>query len=221
MRKFIFIFISLFLAGCSGTSTDTDTLIEGRNAITAKGMVVSAHPEASRIGAGILRRGGNATDAAIAVEFALAVCYPEAGNIGGGGFMLIRTREGETDVIDYREKAPSLAQRDMYLDNSGNVTRGLSTDTPLASGVPGTVDGMVNAHSKYGSLPLSELIQPAIDMAENGFPITGRQADDLNSNRENFIRRNSNPTAFVKDSPWKEGDWLVVKPIQLHPERKC
>ena len=213
MRKITFIFISLFLAGCSGEGTETDTLIEGRNIITANGMVVSAHPEASRIGAGILRRGGNATDAAIAVEFALAVCYPEAGNIGGGGFMLIRTHEGETDVIDYREKAPSLAHRDMFLDNSGNVTPGLSTNTPLASGVPGTVDGMVNAHSRYGSLPLNELIQPAIDMAENGFSLTGRQADDLNSYRENFIGRNSNPIAFVKDSPWKAGDLLIQKDL--------
>ena len=213
MRKFIFIFISLFLAGCSGTGIDTNTLFEGRNIITDNGMVVSAHPEASRIGAGILRKGGNATDAAIAVEFALAVCYPEAGNIGGGGFMLIRTHEGETDVIDYREKAPLLAYRDMFLDNSGNVTPGLSTNTSLASGVPGTVDGMVNAHSRYGSLPLNELIQPAIDMAENGFCLTGRQADDLNSNRENFIGRNSKPTAFVKGSPWKAGDLLIQKDL--------
>ena len=106
-------------------------------------MVVSAHPESSRIGVRILQKGGNAIDAAVATEFALAVCFPEAGNIGGGGFMLIRTSDGKTDVIDYREKAPAWLQRDMYLDKAGNVSEGLSTDTHLASGVPGTVDGMI------------------------------------------------------------------------------
>ena len=129
------------------------------------------------IGVKILKKGGNAVDAAVATEFALAVCYPEAGNIGGGGFMVIRTNDGKTDVIDYREKAPMLASRDMYLDKEGNVTEGLSTDTHLASGVPGTVDGMITAHSKYGKLPFRDVIQPAIDLAENGFPVTSEQAE--------------------------------------------
>ena len=130
-------------------------------------------------------------DAAVATEFALAVCFPEAGNIGGGGFMLIRTSDGKTDVIDYREKAPALANRDMYLDKAGNVSEGVSTDTHLASGVPGTVDGMINAHSKYGKLPFNEVIQPAIDLAEKGFPITRGQAEEFNNNRKTFIDRNS------------------------------
>jgi len=183
--------------------------LEGRNIIADSGMVVSAHRESSRIGISILQKGGNAIDAAVATEFALAVCFPEAGNIGGGGFMLIRTSDGRTDVIDYREKAPSEAARDMYLDKSGNVTDGKSTDTHLASGVPGTVDGMITAHLKYGKLPFREVIQPAIDLAEKGFKITEGQTRDLNSNRRLFIERNSFRPAFVKDSLWKEGDVLI------------
>jgi gamma-glutamyltranspeptidase/glutathione hydrolase len=161
----IVIIISVFY-GCSGKiSVNNLTVAEGRNIITDSGMVVSAHPESSRIGVCILRKGGNAVDAAVATEFALAVCYPEAGNIGGGGFMLVREADGTTDLIDYREKAPGKASRDMYLDASGGVVEGLSTETHLASGVPGTVDGMVNIHSKYGVLSFRDVIQPAIDLA--------------------------------------------------------
>jgi gamma-glutamyltranspeptidase/glutathione hydrolase len=211
MNKLLTILSSLMiLTGCSVKSgKEQNRFIEGRNIIVDSGMVVSAHPQSSRIGTSILRKGGNAIDAAVATEFALAVCYPEAGNIGGGGFMLIRTSDGKTDVIDYREKAPSHASRDMYLDKSGNVSEGLSTDTHLASGVPGTVDGMLNAHSKYGKLPFKEVIQPAIDLAEKGFPVTRRQAEELNSNRKTFIDRNAFRPAFVKDSLWKEGDILI------------
>ncbi len=183
-------------------------LLEGHNIVCDSGIVVSAHPESSRIGVAVLRKGGNAVDAAVATEFALAVCYPEAGNIGGGGFMLVREASGRTDLIDYREKAPLKASRDMYLDPSGNTIPGLSTDTHKASGVPGTVDGMLNIHAKYGILSFREVIQPAIDLARNGFPLTEGQADDLNSNRENFINRNLSAPAFVKDSPWKAGDTL-------------
>ena len=177
------------------------------------GMVVSAHPQSSAIGVSILKKGGNAVDAAVATEFALAVCHPEAGNLGGGGFMLIRTRDGRTEVIDYREKAPGKASRDMYLDKSGNVVEGLSTDTRLSSGVPGTVDGMLQAHAKYGKLPFKDVIQPAIDLAENGFPVTRRQAAVLNSNRQTFIDRNSVRIAFVKDSLWKDGDTLIQRDL--------
>lgn len=181
---------------------------EGSHIICDSGMVVSAHSESSRIGVAVLRKGGNAIDAAVAVEFALAVCYPEAGNIGGGGFMLVRESDGRTDLIDYREKAPLNSSRDMYLDSEGNVIEGMSTETHLASGVPGTVDGMVNIHSKYGVLPFKWVIQPAIDLAYNGFPLTKEQASDLNNNRENFINRNKSRTAFVKDLAWKAGDTL-------------
>jgi gamma-glutamyltranspeptidase/glutathione hydrolase len=200
----------IMLTACSvKPAKEQPVIIEGRDIVADSGMVVSAHPLSSRIGIALLQKGGNAIDAAVATEFALAVCYPEAGNIGGGGFMLIRTSDGNTDVIDYREKAPSHASRDMYLDKSGNVTEGLSTDTHLASGVPGTVDGMLNAHSKYGKLPFKEVIQPAIDLAEKGFPVTKRQAADLNANRILFIGRNVFRPAFVKDSLWKEGDILI------------
>jgi len=206
--------IAASLSGCSGKSGLLNlNFKEGKGIITDSGMVVSAHPKSSEIGVRILRNGGNAVDAAVATEFALAVCYPEAGNIGGGGFMLIRTSEGITDVIDYREKAPLKAFREMYLDNTGKVIEGLSTDTRLASGVPGTVDGMINAHSRYGKLPFRDVIQPAIDIAENGFPVTGEQAERLNSSKTLFIERNFRKPAFVKDSLWKKGDILVQKDL--------
>jgi gamma-glutamyltranspeptidase / glutathione hydrolase len=211
MNKSIYCFLGLiFFTGCSIKSgKEKSRIIEGRNIVADSGMVVSAHPQSSRIGVSILQKGGNAIDAAVATEFALAVCYPEAGNLGGGGFMLIRTIDGRTDVIDYREKAPSHADRDMYLDDSGNVIEGLSTDTHLASGVPGTVDGLITAHSKYGKLPFSVVIQPAIDLAEKGFRVKAGQAADLNSNKDIFIARNSARPVFVKDSLWKEGDIII------------
>lgn len=214
--------ISLYLClilVCFQSCKKTEALHEGRGIITGKAMVVSAHPVASRIGAEVLLTGGNAVDAAVATEFALAVCYPEAGNLGGGGFMLIRKSDGRSHVIDYREKAPGEASRDMFLDNTGSVEEGLSTDTHLASGVPGTPDGMVNAHSMHGRLPFRDVIQPAIDLARNGFGITALQATDLNMNRDNFIRRNSGKTAFVKEQPWKEGDVLIQEDLAKTLER--
>ena len=211
MRNFIFLFFSLLLvSGCSLSSRNGKTTIDqGKDIIADSGIVVSAHPESSRAGVNILRKGGNAIDAAVATEFAMAVCYPEAGNIGGGGFMLIRTKDGKTEVIDYREKAPAGSTRDMYIDRSGIVTGGLSINTHLSSGVPGTVDGMINAHSKYGKLSFKDVIQPAIDLAAKGFPVTKRQAADLNNTRGTFIERNAIRPAFVKDSLWIEGDTLI------------
>lgn len=209
-RTHYFSLVFIIITGCSvKTVKEQNRIIEGRNITADSGMVVSAHPQSSRIGVTILRKGGNAIDAAVATEFALAVCFPEAGNIGGGGFMLIRTYDGKTDVIDYREKAPAGASRDLYLDKAGNVTEGLSTNTHLASGVPGTVDGLINAHAKYGKLPFKEVIEPAIELAEKGFIVTKVQAHDLNINRKSFIERNSFRTAFVKDSLWNEGDTLI------------
>ncbi|NLN30819.1 MAG: gamma-glutamyltransferase [Bacteroidales bacterium] len=181
---------------------------EGREIVTKNGMVVSAHPEASRAGISVLQKGGNAVDAAVAVQLALAVCYPEAGNIGGGGFMVLRQSDGTKRVLDFREKAPIAAKRDMYLDGDGNIAGKLSTDTHLASGVPGTVDGMVRIHSLYGSLDFRDVIQPAINLAEKGFPLPEDQAASLNRNRENFTGRNRILPAFVKDSLWKGGDVL-------------
>ncbi|WP_394353966.1 gamma-glutamyltransferase [Adhaeribacter swui] len=172
-------------------------------------MVVSAHPEASRVGADILKAGGNAVDAAIGVQFALAVVLPAAGNIGGGGFMVIRQQDGATNTLDYREKAPGQAHRDMYLDAQGNVVPNLSIQGHLAAGVPGTVDGMVQAHQKYGSLPWAKLVQPAVDLATKGFAITEKEANGLNNNQANFLKFNNSSCAFIRQNPWKNGDLLV------------
>src|SRR5512140_3218765 len=126
MKNMLFLFALILLGACS---VSYETIQEGNDITVQNGIVVSAHPEASRIGAAILKKGGNAVDAAVATEFALAVCYPEAGNIGGGGFMLIRKASGACEIIDYREKAPAYASRDMFMDENGNVKGGISTDT--------------------------------------------------------------------------------------------
>jgi gamma-glutamyltranspeptidase / glutathione hydrolase len=211
-RYILHLFILTTITGCSlGSGSPEALLTNSPDIYTDSGMVVSAHPQSSLIGIKVLKNGGNAIDAAVATGFALSVCYPEAGNLGGGGFILIRTSDGKADVIDSREKAPLAASRSMFQDNEGNVTDGLSTSTHLSSGVPGSVDGLISAHSKYGRLPLRDVIQPAIDLAQKGFFLTKGQADDLNSNRLKFIERNLVPPDFVKSSPWKEGDTIVQK----------
>jgi len=208
-RIVILSLVITLISGCSGKNTIGDKgLTSGRTITTGNGMVVSAHFQASLTGARILRDGGNAVDAAVATGFALAVCYPAAGNIGGGGFMLIRTAVGRYDLIDYREKAPGKASGDMYLDSAGNVISDLSTDTHLAAGVPGAVDGLLKVHEKYGHLPFKKVIQPAIELAENGFILTGEQARSLNSNEVTFRLRNPDGCAFFRDKDWKEGDTL-------------
>lgn len=173
-------------------------------------MVVSAHPLASQVGVDILKQGGNAVDAAIGVQFTLAVVLPWAGNIGGGGFMIIRFSDGSTDALDFREMAPSGASGDMYLNDSSEVIEGLSTKGHLAAGIPGSVDGMLAAHEKYGSLPFSNLIQPAIDLAKYGFPLTEKEAGALNRNQEAFLEYNTIiPEFLIRE--WHEGDtikWL-------------
>lgn len=178
-----------------------------------KGMVVSAHPLASEAGAKILKMGGNAFDAAIATQFALAVVYPQAGNIGGGGFLVGTTNKGEKFALDYRETAPIKASRDMYLDEKGNANTDLSQNGRLAVGVPGSISGMFYTHKKFGKLPMAALIQPAIDLAEKGFAVTLREANLLNSTKEDFLKHNSHKTAFTKDIPWKQGDLLIQKEL--------
>ncbi len=173
------------------------------------GVVVSAHPEASAVGLQILKEGGNAVDAAVAVQFALAVVYPNAGNIGGGGFMVYRGANGSFSALDFREAAPAAATKDMYLDADGNPIAELSLRGQLASGVPGSVDGMVKAHEKYGKMEWSALLQPAIQLAQNGFPVTEMQARELNGRKESFVKYNPAGTAFVRDSNWVAGDTLV------------
>jgi gamma-glutamyltranspeptidase / glutathione hydrolase len=183
----------------------------GRN-----GMVASAHPEASAVGLAVLKAGGNAVDAAVAVTFALAVVYPVAGNIGGGGFMVFRDKAGKSYALDYREKAPAAATKDMYLDSAGNVRPGgLSLNGHLASGVPGSVAGMEQAHKRFGKLPWKQVLQPAIDLARNGFPLTDRDALGLNRIRADFARFNPGKTYFFKSAnpadtvTWHRGDRLT------------
>ena len=178
-----------------------------------KGLVVSAHPLASEAGAQILKLGGNAFDAAIATQFALAVVYPQAGNIGGGGFLVGYTKDGKKIALDYRETAPKNASRDMYLDEKGKANTDFSQNGRLAVGVPGSVSGMFYTHQKFGKLPMSVLIQPAIDLAQKGFAITEREANLLNETREDFLKHNSHPTAFTKEISWKKGDILVQKEL--------
>ena len=210
LHYFIFIFVYLlpFLSGCSGKA-DIE-IVSGKSITVSNAMVVSAHPEASQVGATILSKGGNAFDAAIATEFALAVCYPIAGNIGGGGLMVIRMKDGSTASLDYREKAPGKATRDMFLDSEGNVIDGLSTRSHLASGVPGTVAGMVELHARYGSMPFADLVQPAVDLATAGFPLTKSQAGSFNSMKKTFTERNISDIAFVREQDkWEEGDIFI------------
>lgn len=210
MRYSLFICIVIIVASLSGCKGVSDAkILTGKDIISTQGMVVTAHPAASVAGAEILKAGGNAVDAAVAVEFALAVSYPAAGNIGGGGFMLYRMADGTVDMIDYREKAPLGATCDMFIGADGNVIEGLSTDTHLASGVPGTVDGMVRMHEKYGRLPFKKVIQPAIELAENGFVLTAIQAQSLNDNRSIFLERNMPETAFTHKTIWLAGDTLI------------
>lgn len=173
-----------------------------------RGAVVSAHPLASQVGLRMLRQGGNAVDAAIATQLALAVVYPGAGNIGGGGFMTACLKDGRTIVLDFRETAPAKASRDIYLDSTGHPQTSRSQNGAGASGVPGTVAGLF-ASLKYAKLPFRKLVQPAIDLAEQGFPITRSQAAAFNEFQKDFLALNSSPVAFVKYVPWKEGDLLV------------
>lgn len=177
------------------------------------GAVVTAHPEASKVGVEILKKGGNAIDASIAVQFALAVVYPNAGNIGGGGFLVYRDAKGKTDALDYREKAPLKASEDMYWDKNGNAITDLSLYGQFAAGVPGTVDGMVKAHEKYGKLNWKELVQPAINLAQKGFKITKQQASELTNKHNDFVKYNSKTNALTSKSSWKEGDLLVQKDL--------
>lgn len=198
----------ILVASCASGQLGQKSNSEYRN-----GMVVSAHPQASAVGIEILKKGGNAVDAAVAVQFALAVVYPNAGNIGGGGFLVYRSADGQTATLDFREKAPGKASRDMYLDASGNPITDKSLYGHLASGVPGSVDGMVKAHQKFGKLQWKDLVQPAVNLARNGFTLTEMQARELNGNQEAFKRHNSGKDYFIRDVQFVAGD--VVKQPDL------
>ena len=173
------------------------------------GVVSSSSSHASDIGIEVLKNGGNAVDAAIAVGFALGVTFPNAGNIGGGGFMVIRLANGEVSTIDFREVAPLLSDRDMFLDDSSRVIRGKSLYTALASGVPGTVAGFGHAHEKYGTKSWKSLIEPSINLAYNGFRLTTRDADYLNNARKFLSRDKEALKIFVPNKNHKVGDLLI------------
>ncbi|MEM1135913.1 MAG: gamma-glutamyltransferase [Bacteroidota bacterium] len=190
-----------------------------KGVIAENGMVVTAHPLASQVGLDILKQGGNAFDAAIAVQYALAVVLPKAGNIGGGGFMIYRTAGGETGALDFREKAPGRANKDMYLDGEGNPINDLSKIGHLAAGVPGTVAGMDEAYKKFGKLPFERLIQPAIDLAANGFELTAYEASLLSRFKEQFTKTNTHDLYLVRETPFAEGDSIFHKDLAKTLER--
>jgi gamma-glutamyltranspeptidase/glutathione hydrolase len=193
----------ILFAACSGTRSTTSLPVNPyeytiqKKVTGVNGAVVSAHPLASEIGVAIMKQGGNAIDAAIATQLALAVVYPGAGNIGGGGFTVIRLSNGSNVTIDYREKAPATAHRDMYLDSQGNAQTALSQNGHLAAGVPGTIAGLFDC-MKYANLPFKKLIQPAIDLAEKGFVLTESEAKSLNSTKESFIKYNTVPPVWLE-----------------------
>ena len=171
-------------------------------------MVSSAHPLASSIGLNIMRNGGNAIDAAIATHFALAVVYPQAGNVGGGGFAVIRMNDGTINSLDFREKAPALAHRDMFLNAEGQLYDLRSTHGHMASGVPGAVDGMFALHQKYGSLPMAELIEPSVEISLRGYALTPLAAEILNTKQEEFQTYNRWSTPYHSDQIWEAGDTI-------------
>lgn len=180
-------------------------------------MVVSARIEASKIGVDILKKGGNAFDAMIATELSLAVAYPFAGNIGGGGFMVFRKSNGEIGSLDYREKAPSNATKNMFLDENNQVIPNLSTKSALSIGVPGTIAGIFEVHKNFGKLPLTEIINPVIELAEKGVVVTKRQEQSLNKYRSEFININGKKTFFAKE--YKERD-TIKHPVLAKTLRK-
>lgn len=216
----LFSIVIVFLLSCSSSSNQTaqqqqhnpaDQFLQDRThgVLSDSAMVVCAHPEAAEVGMNILKAGGNAIDAAIAVQFALAVVYPNAGNLGGGGFMLLRLKSGEVNALDFREKAPSASSKDMFINKpTGEVDREIIETSHLASGVPGSVDGMWTAHQKYGSMPWEKLVQPAIELAQKGFPLTQMQAEDLNDLQNELKKLNKGKNYFIK-TKWLGADSLI------------
>jgi len=208
-RLFLIIGAAVFLStACVKGQLGKNNGQEYRN-----GMVVCAYPEAAKAGLEVLKKGGNAVDAAIAVQFALAVTHPTAGNIGGGGFMVYRSAKGETNTLDYREKAPAAATANMYLDSAGNVIADKSLHTHQASGVPGSVDGLAEAHRKYGKLKWADLVQPAVSLAKSGFLLTEKLAANLNSMQNTFKKLNPGKTYYLKEGGWKAGDKMIQEDL--------
>ena len=212
MNRLLFIFFGAVVLSCGQRERITGLVVDSA-------AVVCAHPLAAEVGKKILQRGGNAVDAAVATHFALAVVFPGAGNIGGGGFMVLRKADGTTDALDFRETAPAKAFRDMYLDSAGHPVADRSLAGHLASGVPGSVDGMVQAHAKYGTIPWRDLVQPAIDLARHGFPLTKREAKNLNEEQEALKKYNTVAPAFLLREAWREGDTIRWEDLGATLER--
>jgi gamma-glutamyltranspeptidase / glutathione hydrolase len=202
MNRIILLLLVVSLVTC----TSKQQKLAKNGVLADSAIVVSAHPLASAAGLSILRKGGNAVDAAIATQFALAVVLPAAGNIGGGGFMVYRAADGSVATLDYREAAPATATATMFLDSLGNVVEDLSTKSHLASGVPGSVAGMEEAHKKYGRLPWAELVQPSIALALDGFVLTEKEANGLNSIQEELRKNNTVLPEFLLKDKWVAGD---------------
>ena len=192
MKKFTLLFAFIYI-----TCTAQQNAAMPTGLTASKAMVVSAREEASKIGVEIMKKGGNAFDAMVGTELALAVAYPFAGNLGGGGFMVYRKANGEVGSIDYREKAPLAATKNMFLDKEGNVIKGKSTETALAIGVPGTIAGVFAVHKKLGSLPMSEILKPVIALAEKGVIVTKKQEANIDSYRDAIVKINGPNTPLA------------------------
>ncbi|TCN59111.1 gamma-glutamyltransferase [Flavobacterium circumlabens] len=201
MRNITLLFTFIYIS-CAAQQTPA----KPTGLVFTKAMVVSAREEASKIGVEIMKKGGNAYDAMVGTELALAVAFPFAGNIGGGGFMVYRKANGEVGSLDYREKAPLAATKDMFLDKDGNVIKGKSTETALAIGVPGTIAGVFAVHKKLGSLPMSEILKPVIALAERGVIVTRKQEKSLKDYKTSIVRINGDQTLLAAD--FKENDTI-------------
>lgn len=207
MKKSLLLIAFIFaFTSCKDSNSNIKKTVKRNGLITQKAMVVSARAEASKIGSDILKKGGNAFDAMMGTELALAVTYPYAGNLGGGGFMVYRLANGEIGSLDYREKAPLAATKNMYLDADGNVIENKSTVGAYAVGVPGTIAGVFAAHKKFGKLPVKDILQPVIDLANNGFVITEKQQARINDKDSIFKAVNGKEILFSNKT--KAGETL-------------
>ncbi len=213
MRSFYFLIIALLLISCKNEAIKTAVPNPEPQIglITERAMVVSAREEASQIGSDIMQKGGNAFDAMVATEMALALTYPTAGNLGGGGFIVYRTQSGEIGSFDFREKAPLQATQDMYLDTEGAFIKEKSKVGGLAVGVPGTIAGIFAVHQKLGTLPIEEILKPVIDLAQRGYVVTEKQAKRLEKYKATFEEVNKETSLYTRD--YKEGD--TIKNIAL------
>lgn len=212
-KLFLILSITILIFSCKQI-TYFDIPPITKEASGQNGMVVTAHPLASTIGNDILKQGGNAIDAAIAVHFALAVCYPIAGNIGGGGFMMIHSADGKTECLDYRETAPLKSTTDMYLNEDKTVKKNASTLGALSCGVPGSVDGMWQAHQKYGKLEWEKLLAPAIKLAEYGILLTSREVNALTNAQEELLEINGKSNPYYIEN-WKSSNTLTQSDLAL------